>query len=134
MTRLFLPATKIQKRLQKLQNGLYLVTEWLCRWSIKASAYKSVQVTFTLRKSNCPPVQLENKTLPHRDMVRYLGLHLDRRLTWKHHVKTKREELNLRYKDLYWLLGHNSKLLTDNKLLTYKSVLKRVDVWAATLG
>jgi hypothetical protein len=114
------------KATETLQKGLNLVTEWLRKWRIKASANKSVQVTFALRKGNCPPVQLENKTLPHKDTVRYLGLHLDRRLTWKHHIKTKREELNLRYKELYWLLGRNSRLSTDNKLLIYKSVLKPV--------
>jgi hypothetical protein len=108
----------------KLQRGLDDVTEWLQRWRIKASTTKSVQVTFSLKKGNCPPVSLDNAILPHTDSVRYLGLHLDRRLTWKNHIKAKREELNIRFKTLYWLTGRNSKLSVDNKLLIYTSILK----------
>lgn len=118
---------------ETLQKGLDLITEWLHKWKIKASANKSVQVTFTLRKEDCPPVWLGDTKLPHKDTVRYLGLHLDRRLTWKHHIKTKREELNIRYKELYWILGRNSKLSTDNKLLIYKSILKPVWMYGVQL-
>lgn len=116
-----------------LQNGLDNITKWLQKWRIKASASKSLQVTFTLRRGNCPPVTLENVILPHQDHVRYLGLHLDRRLTWNHHIKTKREELRFRFRDYYWLLGRNSKLYTDNKLLIYKSILKPVWMYGIQL-
>lgn len=119
-----------------LQKGLNEIDKWLRAWKIKASALKSVHVTFALRKGDCPPVQLGNSTLPHNNSVKYLGMHLDRRLTWQKHIKTKREELNIRYKLLYWLLGRNSKLSTDNKLLIYKSVLKPlwmygIQLWGA---
>jgi hypothetical protein len=36
------------------------------------------------------------------------------------HVKNKREELGLRYKKLYWLIGRDSELPLHNKLLLYK--------------
>jgi hypothetical protein len=117
----------------QLQNGLDSITKWLQKWRIKASASKSVQVTFTLRRGNCPPVTLENAILPHHDHVRYLGLHLDRRLTWNHHIKTKREELRFQFREYYWLLGRNSKLSTDNKLLIYKSILKPVWMYGIQL-
>jgi hypothetical protein len=118
---------------QILQKGLHEITKWLRKWRIKPSASKSIQVTFTLRKGNCPPVTLENNTLPQQDSVRYLGLHLDRRLTWNHHIKTKREELNIRYKNLYWIMGRNSKLAVDNKLLIYKTMLKPVWLYGIQL-
>ncbi|KAJ2938643.1 hypothetical protein O0L34_g11971 [Tuta absoluta] len=116
-----------------LQEGLDAVTEWLKKWKIRASASKSVQVTFTLKKGDCPPVQLENTTLPHQDCVRYLGLHLDRRLTWRPHIKKKRDELNMKYRNLYWLVSRNSKLSTDNKLLIYKTILKPVWMYGIQL-
>ena len=109
-----------------LQLGLDNIDKWLRKWRIRASASKSVQVTFTLRREDCPPVKLGEKTLPHTNSVRYLGMHLDRRLTWKKHIQAKRDELNLRYRGLYWLLGRNSKLSIDNKLLIYKVILKPI--------
>ena len=48
---------------------------------MKANETKSVQVTFTLKKDSCPPVQLNNIHLPQTDSVKYLGIHLARKLT-----------------------------------------------------
>lgn len=109
-----------------LQNSLNKVDDWLKKWRMKASASKSVHVTFSLRRGDCSPVNLGNHPLPHSDTVKYLGMHLDRRLTWKKHLQTKRDQLGLKYRGLYWLLGRNSKLSVDNKLLIYNTVLKPV--------
>jgi hypothetical protein len=60
--------------------------------------------------------------LPQSDEVKYLGLHLDRRLTWHKHIFTKRKELGLTLTKMYWLLRRKSKLSTTNKLLLYKTI------------
>lgn len=108
---------------QIVLNQLYL---WLRKWRIRASAQKSHHITFTLRKEHCPPVKLGTEILPHSECVKYLSFHLDKKLTWKTHIKQKRDQLNLRYKNLYWLLGRNSVLSVDNKLLLYNSLLKPI--------
>jgi hypothetical protein len=64
--------------------------------------------------------------LPQSDDVKYLGLHLDRRLTWRKHIFTKRKQLGLTLTKMYWLLGRQSHLSTSNKLLLYKTVLKPI--------
>lgn len=109
-----------------LQNSLNKVDEWLAKWRITASASKSVHVTFTLRKEDCAPVSLNGSQLRHHEVVKYLGMHLDCRLTWRKHIQTKREEINLKHKGLYWMMGRNSTLSIDNKLLIYKTMLKPV--------
>lgn len=109
-----------------LQKSLNKIEEWLAKWRIAASVSKSVHITFTLRQENCSPVTLNGIQLPHHDTVKYLGMHMDRRLTWKKHIQTKREEINLKYRGLYWLLGRNSKLSLDNKLLVYKAIIKPI--------
>ena len=60
------------------------------------------------------------------ETVKYLGLHFDKRLTWKDHVKTKRKQLDLKTREIYWLIGKHSPLSLENKLLIYKAVLKPV--------
>jgi hypothetical protein len=62
---------------------------------MQANALKSVHVTFTTRTGMCPPVHMNNVQLPCADQVKYLGLHLDGKLTWHHHIFTKRKQLGL---------------------------------------
>ena len=69
----------------RLQMHLNKIQSWLKTWRMKANEAKSVQVTFTLSKMTCSPVKLNNEQLPQADEVKYLGIHLDRRLTWRKH-------------------------------------------------
>jgi hypothetical protein len=87
---------------------------------------KSTHITFTLRRGHCPPVYINQTVVPQAEMVKYLGLHFDKRLTWKDHVATKRKQLDLRTREIYWLMGKHSPLSLENKHLSYKTVLKSV--------
>jgi hypothetical protein len=48
------------------------------------------------------------------------------KLRWKVHVKKKREELGLKYRQMFWLTGRISALTMDIKLVLYKQILKPV--------
>lgn len=109
-----------------LQRHLIEIEEWLGLWRIKANNSKSVHVTFTLRKGDCPPVTLNGEQIPHSDNVKYLGMHLDRRLTWKSHIWTKRKQLDTKFRSLYWLVGKKSQLSNESKMLIYKAILKPI--------
>jgi hypothetical protein len=91
---------------------------------IKIKEDISKHVTFTLRREICPPLFFNQTSIPQADTVIYLGLHLDRRLTWKCHISALRKHLDLRTKELYWILGKHSPLSLSNKLLLYKAMLK----------
>jgi len=58
---------------------------------------------------------------------------LDAKLRWKAHVKKKRQEMDLRYKRMYWLIGRNSSLSLHNKLLLYKEILKPIRTYGIQL-
>jgi hypothetical protein len=51
---------------------------------------------------------------------------LDRRLTWRKHISTKRRHLDHQLRKLYWIIGRKSQLSVDNKLLLYKAILKPI--------
>jgi hypothetical protein len=93
---------------------------------MKVNENKSTNVTFTTRRATCPPVKINDVQLPQSDEVIYLGLQLDRRLTWHKHIFTKRKQLGLTLTKTHWLLGRKSKLSTTNKLLLYKTILKPI--------
>jgi hypothetical protein len=70
---------------QLLQTDLIAIQNWLKTWRMKANETKSTHVTITTRRATCPPVHINDVQLPQSDDVKYLGLHLDRRLTWHKH-------------------------------------------------
>jgi hypothetical protein len=45
-----------------------------------------------------------NGDLSQKNEVKYLGMHLDRRLTWVKHIKSERKQLNLKAEQMDWLL------------------------------
>lgn len=58
--------------------------------------------------------------------MKYLGLHLNRRLTRTTYNEMKTNELNLRFKSMYWLTGRQFTLSVENTLLVYKIILEPV--------
>jgi hypothetical protein len=111
---------------QLLQTYLLAIQTWLKTWRMKANETKSNHVIFTTRRATCPPVHINDVQLPQSGDVKYLGLHLDRRLTWHKHIFTKRKQLGLTLTKMHWLLGRQYHLSTSNKLLLYKTILKPI--------
>lgn len=112
---------------RELQEHLHKIGDWLKTWRIRTNECKSTHVTFTLNKRTCPAVKLNNITIPQQTNVKYLGLHLDRRLTWKKHIETKRNQLKIKFSKMYWMIGRKSKLSLDCKVLLYKAIL--IPIW-----
>jgi hypothetical protein len=59
-------------------------------------------------KRNVPLVHINTVQLTQDDDVNYLGLHLDRRLTWHKHILAKRKQLGFTLTKTYWLLGRTN--------------------------
>jgi hypothetical protein len=53
-------------------------------------------------------------------------LSLNAKLRSKEHIKKKRDELNNKFRKMYWLLGRNSELSVHNTLTLYKQVIRPV--------
>ena len=124
-TSLLATGRDIVESTSKLQEANNAISNWCKSWKIKLNESKSVHVNFTLRNIENPPnVTLNNIIVPLENKAKYLGMTLDTKLHWKEHVKIKRRELDLRYRELYWLIGRNSTLSIQNKILIYNQVLK----------
>jgi hypothetical protein len=87
-------------------------------------------MTFTLRRRTCPPLLFYDIPIPSPEEVRYLGLHLDYRLTWYPHTRLKRTNLNRKLSLLRPLLCRRSKLSLDNELTVYKMILLPTSTYA----
>ena len=107
-----------------LQNHLAYMENWFTIWRFKVNQSKSIHTTFTLRQAPCPNVSLYGTPIPTSPTIKYLGLTLDQRLTWAHHIRTNRLALNNRLRMLKTVLCNNKYTSTCIKLLIYKSLLK----------
>lgn len=76
---------------RNLQSHLNVLSEWYTKWKIKLNNNKSIHTTFTLRHGLCPSVTVNNLPIPSLDTVKYLGLNLDKRLTWQNHIRKKKD-------------------------------------------
>jgi hypothetical protein len=65
--------------------------------------------------------------------VKYLGIHLDQKVTWRKHISTKRKQLDFKLRKLYWIFGRKSQLSLENKLLVYKEILKSIWTYGVQL-
>ena len=110
-----------------LQEHLDLVSAWADEWGIAINKSKSVHTTFSLRPGNCTSVSIDNVAIPQKQSVLYLGIHLDRRLTWREHVESKIRQARLVFNNLSWTIGGWSKLPLEARLELYRS--KTIPIW-----
>ena len=118
---------------QRLQNHLTLHHDWFEMWKIRINPVKSAHVTFTTRHVTSPPVFLHTTPIPVKFEVKYLGLQLDRQLTWRKQIQIKRQHLDHKLRAVSWLLGRRSQLSLSNKILLYKRTLKPVVTYGIQL-
>jgi hypothetical protein len=103
---------------QKLQPTYLQFKTDLKKWRMEANESKSIHVTFTTRRETYPLVHINNVQLPQED-IKYLGLHLDRRLTWHKYIFAKRKQLGITFIKMYWLLGDTSQNFLQATNFTY---------------
>ena len=66
------------QRLQSLVNEL---ENWLLKSKINVNRSNFMHIAFALRKGNCSPIKINSVTITEHNSVRYLGIHLDHRLS-----------------------------------------------------
>jgi hypothetical protein len=83
----------------------------------------NILIHYACRNLSCC---LNGTQVPQARDIKYLGMHLNRKLNWKKYICIKRKHLELKLIKIYWLLGRNSQLSLKNKILLYKTTLKSI--------
>lgn len=117
----------------QLQNHINKIEQWAKKWRIKINESKSNHIVFTKCHGECPTITLNHEPIPTTDCVKYLGMHLDKTLTWKTHIWKKRKQLDTKFRRHYWLLGRKSQLSVRNKLLAYNVIFKPIWIYGLQL-
>lgn len=124
-----------------LQADLNTLSNWLQNWNITVNSNKCQAKVFTLKRlKQIYPLILNNKAiqwLPSTTPAKYLGLLIDRRLTWKDHVSKIANNTHVKMLKLYPLINKNSKLPIESSLSIFKYIIRpsltyACQIWGGT--
>ena len=98
---------KQQSDATELQKDLDNVLEWTKLWGMQFNTVKCVFITIT---NNRNPIltqyQVEKVNLEKKEMVKYLGVTIDKKINFEHHIKEKCKSatiiLNMLRRNLYF--------------------------------
>ncbi|GBO13107.1 RNA-directed DNA polymerase from mobile element jockey [Araneus ventricosus] len=107
-----------------LNNHLTELGRWLIKWKIKVNSDKCQAVYFSRKQSLPPPPKIFRRVIPWREETKYLGITLDKKLTFKSHFAKIKSDFKQARAQLKPLIGKDSKLSLDTRLLIYKSLLR----------
>lgn len=118
----------LESSIRDLQVSLDELSLWFSKWKLTINPTKSEAKIFTLRKYINPTLlQINNQAINWNskdDSVKYLGLHLDEKLSWKIHINKKLNQGYTRLRILYPLLNHSSTIQIKCSLLLYTAIIR----------
>ena len=114
-----------QLLLKYLETYLTELETWLRDWRIAINVDKSAAVLFTTRRTPTPrPLRFLGDEIQWVEKVKYLGVTLDKRLTWATHIDQVRRRASQRLGVLGALLNRRSGLSIRNGLTLYKQLIR----------
>jgi hypothetical protein len=119
-----------------LQEHIDSVSDYFKNWKIKINEDKTQAIYFTRCTKNVPTSKLKinNVEVAWTNEVKYLGVYLDKRLTFASHLTKSINKAEKAFRILYSFLNRKSKLCIQNKLLLYRACIRPiltygVEVW-----
>ena len=127
--------TRPKPIIDTLEKAYRNILNYYYKWKIKINDAKSDSIFFTRRRAKrfLPhrQLQLNNHKIDWSKSIKYLGIELDKTLTFSNQVQyTKLKTLKL-IKTLYPFINRKSKLNHENKLLIFKSIFHPVLLYAS---
>ncbi|KAK9889042.1 hypothetical protein WA026_004323 [Henosepilachna vigintioctopunctata] len=109
---------------QRLQQAVDNLQEWFTTWCISVNSEKS-QALFLSKRRHRPDeeIHLNGTPIPWTDKAKYLGVIVDRRLTWKSHIDYCTARAKAVQSQLYPLINRRSKLSAATKIRIYKAII-----------
>ncbi|GBM94115.1 putative RNA-directed DNA polymerase from transposon BS [Araneus ventricosus] len=118
-----------------LQKGLNNIEKWCTLWRVAINTDKTHAVMFrkgTSRKE-LKTLSFFDEDLTWDKEVKYLGLILDDKLTFRSHLKYNTEKFWAKVHLLIPLIGRRSPLTLENKLLLFQQVLRPILTYATQI-
>ncbi|GFS67440.1 RNA-directed DNA polymerase from mobile element jockey [Trichonephila clavipes] len=123
--------------ISNLQHYISLLELWLNDWKIKVNASKSACLMFT-RRTQLPvgltPVTILGQPVPWVNVAKYLGLFLDAKLTFAHHIEQTLKKATTVHAMLKKLISRRSTLAIRHKVLLFNSIIRPVMCYGSQIS
>ena len=117
----------LHQTVEIVQDGLDHISAWCQKWGFTLSAEKSKAVTFShTNTQETAVVQLNGDTIQSADSARFLGVELDKRLSFSRHIKCVINKCKKRLNILRALSGTDWGGDRKTLLLLYKSIIRPI--------
>lgn len=117
---------------KNLQNAASELERWFSRWRFKVNPAKSRAIILTRKRlPEMETVKIFGEDIPWVKQVKYLGVTMDTRLTWKHHVTEKLAAAQRALCSIYALINRSSRLNLKIKKNLYIMALRPIVTYAA---
>ncbi|GFU60825.1 RNA-directed DNA polymerase from mobile element jockey, partial [Trichonephila clavipes] len=112
--------------IKTMQQFLVKLEKWLTDWRIAINVDKTQAIVFRKWGVIDPQTDLTlfDDNILWVPVVRYLGLYLDSRLTYKNHIDYLSDKFWGRIALAISLIGRSSPLSLENKVILYKQILR----------
>ncbi|GBM72862.1 RNA-directed DNA polymerase from mobile element jockey [Araneus ventricosus] len=123
------------KKFNTISNSLskYIpkLESWLKRWKIQLNVEKTEAIIFSKYFKHCPEIKIYSTPVPWKKEIKYLGVILDRNLTFRPHLNHIKEKYNKAFRAQYSLICRNSRISIQNKLLICQAYLRPILTYAS---
>ena len=102
------PGNSVTEIERKLNRDLQIITAYYKDWGLLPNPSKSESLLCTLNTREADTrlnINFNGQPLPHNDHPKYLGVYLDRTLTYHHHLQTQGKKLGSRVNLIHKLAG-----------------------------
>lgn len=120
---------------QKVKNQFKSLTDYTKKWRLSLNADKTQYTIISKRTIQITvpvPLSLQDYKIPLSNQLKYLGIVIDQRLTFRKHALSNIKNSFIAMKSLYSLLI-SPKFTLENKKLLYKSVIRPILTHGAPL-
>lgn len=112
------------------------LSRYFNQWKIRLNVNKYEAAYFTKRRKEVYKPQddhltIEGKRIEWKSVIKYLGVHIDTKLTFKQHIENTISKVEKIMKILYSIINRRSKLNLNTKVLLYKTVFRPILTYAA---
>lgn len=135
-TALFTTSRLAKSIVKKLEVSSKQLLRYFSLWKIKLNEAKTQAIFFTNRRTKQVPTNPFNfgtSAVNWQNDLKYLGVVLDKKLTFRSHIQEVLTKAQTTIRILYSLLCRKSKLNETNKLLLYKVGIRPILTYAAPL-
>jgi hypothetical protein len=116
----------------RLQQALVNINEYFLKWKIKINAGKTEAIIFSKKLARTDTnIHFQGKDIEWKNSVKYLGVHLDRKLTFSHHITQAANKGRAAIACLYPLICPKNGVNNDLKKILYTSCVRPIITYAS---